>query len=202
MAKLKLTSKIDSDILVVGLGVLNKKLQIESGSAQIDTTPLLATLNAMGATANADEVIKLPGKNTKLIVFTGLGNLDSGIASETLRRAAGAAARELSGNKTSAFALPHKSVIELAAIAEGAALGAYTFIEFLGSKKSEQKAPLSNISVVSKFADTAQAKDAVKRAEIIADQTALVRDLINTPPSHLTPDSFCLRMKKEASNME
>ena len=51
MAKLKLTSKIDSDILVVGLGVLNKKLQIESGSAQIDTTPLLATLNAMGATA-------------------------------------------------------------------------------------------------------------------------------------------------------
>ncbi|MSV65231.1 MAG: leucyl aminopeptidase, partial [Actinobacteria bacterium] len=37
------------------------------------------------------------------------------------------------------------------------------------------------------------------RAEIIAEQTALVRDLINTPPSHLTPDSFCLRMKKEAS---
>jgi leucyl aminopeptidase len=199
MAKLKLTSKIDSDILVVGLGVLNKKLQIESGSAQIDTTPLLATLNAMGATANADEVIKLPGKNTKLILFTGLGNLDSGITAETLRRAAGAAARELSGNKTSAFALPHKSVIELAAIAEGAALGAYSFIEFLGSKKSEQKAPLSNISIVSKFADTTQAKDAVKRAEIIADQTALVRDLINTPPSHLTPDSFCLRMKKEAS---
>jgi leucyl aminopeptidase len=125
--------------------------------------------------------------------------LDSGITAENLRRAAGAAARELSGNKSATFALPHKSVIELAAIAEGAALGAYSFVEFLGSKKSEQKSPLSNISIVSKFADTAQAKEAVKRAEIIADQTALVRDLINTPPSHLTPDSFCLRMKKEAS---
>jgi len=199
MAKLKLTSKIDSEILVVGLSLQNKKLQIESGPAQIDSTPLLATLNAMGATANADEVIKLPGKNTKLIIFTGLGNADSGITSETLRRATGAAARELSGNKTATFALPHKSVIELAAIAEGAALGAYTFSEFLGSKKSEHKSALSSISIVSKFADTAQAKDAVKRAEIIADQTALVRDLINTPPSHLTPDSFCLRMKKEAS---
>jgi leucyl aminopeptidase len=199
MAKLKLSSKIDSDVLVVGLGTQNKKLQIESGSAQIDGTPLLATLNAMGATGNADEVIKLPGKNTKLIIFTGLGVIDSGISTETLRRAAGSASRELAGNKSAAFALPHKSVIELAAIAEGAALGAYSFIEFLGSKKSEQKAMLSNISIISKFADTAQAKDAVKRAEIIADQTALVRDLINTPPSHLTPDSFCLRMKKEAS---
>ncbi len=199
MAKLKLTSKIDSDLLVVGLGQLNKKLHIESGPSQVDSTALLATLNAMGATGNFDEIIKLPGKNTKLIVFTGLGNLDSGATAENLRRAAGAAARELNGNKNATFSLPHKSVIELAAIAEGAALGAYTFIEFLGSKKLEQKAPLASISIVSKFADTAQAKESVKRAEIIADQTALVRDLINTPPSHLTPDSFCLRMKKEAS---
>ena len=194
MAKLKLTSKIDSEILVVGLGLLNKKLHIESGPAQVDTTPLLATLNTMGVSASADEVIKLPGKSSKLIVFTGLGNLDSGITAENLRRAAGAAARELSGNKSATFALPHKSVIELAAIAEGAALGAYTFVEFLGSKKSEQKAPLFNISIVSKFADTTQAKEAIKRAEIIADQTALVRDLINTPPSHLTPDSFTKKM--------
>ena len=135
MAKLKLTSKIDSEVLVVGLGQLNKKLHIESGPSQVDSTALLATLNAMGATGNSDEIVKLPGKNTKLIVFTGLGNLDAGASAENLRRAAGAAARELNGNKNASFSLPHKSVIELAAIAEGAALGAYTFIEFLGRKK-------------------------------------------------------------------
>jgi Leucyl aminopeptidase len=92
--------------------------------------------------------------------------------------------------------LPHKSVVELAAIAEGAALGAYTFVEFLGSSKQEQKAPLELISLISKFSDTAQAKTAIKRAEILAEQTYLVRDLINTPPSHLTPDSFSQKMKK------
>ncbi|MSY15787.1 MAG: leucyl aminopeptidase, partial [Actinobacteria bacterium] len=199
MAKVKLNAKVDSDVLVVGLGSFNKKLQIESGPAQVDNTQLLASLIAMGATGNADEVIKLPGKTTKLIIFTGLGNLENGVTAEVLRRASGAAARSLSGNKGASFALPHKSVIELAAIAEGAALGAYTFTEFLGSKKSEQKPPLATVSIVSKFAETAQAKEAAKRAEIIAEQTALVRDLINTPPSHLTPDSFCLRMKKEAS---
>ena len=36
MAKIKLTAKVDSEILVVGLGLANKKLQIESGAAQLD----------------------------------------------------------------------------------------------------------------------------------------------------------------------
>jgi leucyl aminopeptidase len=153
----------------------------------------------MGATAKADEVIKLPGKATKLVVFTGLGEIKSSYDPEALRRAAGAAARDLNGNKNATFSLPHKSVVELAAIAEGAALGSYTFVEFLGSSKQEQKAPLELITLISKFSDTAQAKTAIKRAEIIAEQTYLVRDLINTPPSHLTPDSFSQKMKKLAT---
>jgi len=201
MIKVKLTTKVDSDVLVVGLGSVKQKLQIESGAAQVDVTSLLATLTAMGATGAADEVIKLPGKNTKLIVFTGLGKIESNYDPEVLRRAAGAAARELFGNKTAAFALPHKSVIEIAAIAEGASLGSYSFTEFLGNSKKDQKEPLAQISVVTKFADTAQAKVAAKRAEIITEQTFLVRDLINTPPSHLTPDSFCNTMKKQGSKI-
>jgi leucyl aminopeptidase len=103
MAKVKLTSKVDSEILVVGLAISNKKLQIESGSSQIDSASLLATLNAMGATGKADEVIKLPGKNTKLVVFTGLGEIKSAFDPENLRRAAGAAARDLNGNKSATF---------------------------------------------------------------------------------------------------
>ena len=199
MVKVKLTTKADNDLLVVGLVSVSKRLQILSSHNQIDTTALLATLVAMGATGKADEVIKLPSKSNKLIVFTGLGKGDSNFSAETLRRAAGAAARALAGNKSATFALPHKSVVELSAIAEGAALGAYTFTEFLGSSKSEQKPPLELVNILSKFSDTAQAKTAAKRAEIIAEQTFLVRDLINTPPSHLTPDSFSQRMKKLAS---
>ena len=201
MVKVKLTTKVDSDILVVGLTKVNNKLQIESNGAQLESVSLLATLTAIGATAKADEVIKLPGKNTKLVIFTGLGDGSSNLNAETLRRAAGAAARELHGNKMATFALPHKSVVELSAIAEGAALGAYTFTEFLGNTKAEQKAPLGSVSVYSKFTETAQAKAAAKRAEIIAEQTFLVRDLINTPPSHLTPDSFSQRFKKLATSL-
>jgi leucyl aminopeptidase len=153
----------------------------------------------MAATGKVDEVIKLPGKTTKLIVFTGIGKIESTFNPEVLRRAAGAAARALAGNKSATFALPHKSVVEIAAIAEGAALGSYSFTQFLGSSKDEQRDPLATVNIITKFADTDAAKAAAKRAEIIAGQTFLVRDLINTPPSHLTPDSFCLRMKKEAA---
>ena len=199
MVKVKLTTTIDSDVLVVGLGTVNKKLQIQSGAAQVDSNALLMSLNAMAATGKVDEVIKLPGKTTKLIVFTGIGKIESTFNPEVLRRAAGAAARALAGNKSATFALPHKSVVEIAAIAEGAALGSYSFTQFLGSSKDEQRDPLATVNIITKFADTDAAKAAAKRAEIIAGQTFLVRDLINTPPSHLTPDSFCLRMKKEAA---
>jgi leucyl aminopeptidase len=199
MVKVKLTTTIDSDVLVVGLGTVNKKLQIQSGAAQVDSNALLLSLNAMAATGKVDEVIKLPGKTTKLIVFTGIGKIESTFDPEVLRRAAGAAARALAGNKSATFALPHKSVVEIAAIAEGAALGSYSFTQFLGSSKDEQRDPLAMVNIITKFADTDAAKAAAKRAEIIAGQTFLVRDLINTPPSHLTPDSFCLRMKKEAA---
>ena len=199
MLKIKLTERADSEILVVGLGLVGKKLQIESTGAQIDTAALLATLTSMGASGEVDEVIKLPSKSNKLIVFTGLGKIESNFSPELLRRAAGAASRHLLGNNSASFALPHKSVADIAAIAEGAALGSYTFTEFRGSSKSAQKDPLSSITVITRFANTAQAKTAVKRAEIIAEQTFLVRDLINTPPSSLTPDSFCLRTKKLAT---
>jgi leucyl aminopeptidase len=199
MLKIKLTERADSEILVVGLGLAGKKLQIESTAAQIDTATLLTTLTTMGATGEVDEVIKLPSKSNKLIVFTGLGKIESNFSPELLRRAAGAASRNLLGNEGASFALPHKSVAEIAAIAEGAALGSYSFTEFRGSTKSGQKSPLSSITIVTRFADTAQAKSAIKRAEIIAEQTFLVRDLVNTPPSSLTPDSFCLRAKKLAS---
>ena len=199
MVKVKLTEKLDSEILVVGFGTIDKKLKIEAGPSQIDTAALLPTLIAMGASGKADEVIKLPGKNCKIIAFTGLGEIGSGIEVETLRRAAGAAARELSGNKSACFALPSKSVVEISAIAEGASLGSYSFHEFKGNSKDDNKQALSQVSVLTKFANTVQAKDAAKRAEIIAEQTFLVRDLINTPPSHLTPISFSEKIKKLAS---
>ena len=180
------------DVLVLGLVSTNDKggLAIESGDLAIDTKSLLISLGDMGATGAEDEITKLPGNSVRLIVFTGLGKKSKTYSHETLRRAAGAASRSLSGTDSATVALPTSDIASLSAVAEGAALGAYVFSEFRGSTKSDQKAAIKTITFYSKFATSAEAKTVLSRAKIIADYTFLVRDLINTPPSHLTPDSF------------
>ena len=109
-------------------------------------------------------------------------------------RAAGSASRALSGNSAATFSLPAKSLAEVSAVAEGAALGAYSFTEFRGSTKDDHKSPLKTITIHSKLATSADAKASVSRAAVVAKYTYLVRDLINTPPSHLTPDSFTKKL--------
>ena len=202
MATLKSSEKQSSEILVIGLSTKAGKLTIESGSSSINTKALLATLEDLGATGKADEVVKVPHSSPRLIVTTGLGETTSDYSGETLRRAAGAAVRALAGHKSADFALPHKSSAQFAAIAEGIALAAYNFTDFRGSTKADQKAPLAQGAIVSKLGTTAAGKAALKRAEIIAVHTHMVRNLVNTPPSHLTPDSFSQSMKKIATSLK
>ena len=197
MSTLKISDGVVKDeVLVLGLTSTNSKggIAIEAGDMAIDTKNILSQLVDMGATGKADEITKLPGSHVRLLVFTGLGKKSATYSHETLRRAAGSASRALAGNSAATFSLPAKSLAEVAAVAEGAALGAYTFTEFYGSTKDDHKAPLKTITVHSKLASSAEAKASVVRAAIIAKYTYLVRDLINTPPSHLTPDSFTKKL--------
>ncbi|MEY4024130.1 MAG: hypothetical protein RLZ23_1091, partial [Actinomycetota bacterium] len=155
---------------------------------------LVQALSDLGATGKADEIIKIPGTSTRLIVFTGLGTSATHYDHEVLRRASGAAARALAGNSSATFSLPAKNIAAVKAIAEGAALGAYRFDQFRGLSKSAQQTPLKAITVHHHLAGKSEAKAAIKTAEVIATYTHLVRDLINTPPSHLNPETFCKAM--------
>jgi len=183
---------LTDDVLVLGLAKTSTKgaIAIESGGLAVDTKALLAALSDMGATGSVDEVIKIPGNSVRLMVFTGLGNKSSSYSHESLRRAAGAASRALAGTSAAGFSLPTKGVRDVSAVAEGAALGAYLFNEFRGSSKDEQKLALKRVTIYCKDAKKPDHQAAIVRAKIIADYTFMVRDLINTPPSHLTPTSF------------
>ncbi len=61
---------------------------------------------------------------------------------ETLRRAAGTAARALFGTKKAAFALPVAEAEAVSAVAEGALLGAYAFTAYQEVGK-DAKRPLA-----------------------------------------------------------
>ena len=202
MATLKTSEDQKSEILVIGLSSKDGKLIIESGSTHVNSKAILAALADLGASGGAEEVLKVPSTgNPRLIVTTGLGENKSDYPSETLRRAAGAATRAIAGHKIADFALPHKNVSQFAAIAEGIALGAYNFTSFRSSSLKNQKAPLATGIVLSKIGNSVDAKHALKRATILATQVHMVRNLVNTPPSHLNPASFSNDMKKIATKL-
>ena len=199
MKALKLASTLATPYAVIGLSATAGKLKIESGAVTVNEKALLEILKNLGATGKSNEIIKVPYSKPQTIYFTGLGETSKSYDPENLRRAAGSAARELAGQSAATFALPVSTLAQISAVAEGAALGAYAFNEFRSSTKSDFKEPLEQIVIATKSTSDAAAKRALVRAEIIARNTAMVRDLINTPPSHLTPDSFCTRMKKLAT---
>lgn len=192
MLKLKYLEKsVNCDALVVGLAKGPKGLEIIS-TLKLDEKEILQSLTDLGATGKADEVIKLPGTATKVILFTGLGKASKEYSSETIRRAAGIAAQNLHGHKSAIFAIEN----DARAMAEGAALGSYTFTDFRGHSKKDQKAPLSEI-----YIDADGDAKLLKEVEIEVKWTFFVRDLVNMPPSFLNPKKFAELVSEKAKKI-
>ena len=193
MLKLKyLTGTVNSDALVVGLAKrANGDLEIVS-TLKLDQKEILQTLKDLGATGGADEVVKLPGTASKVLVFTGLGKAQKSYSSETIRRASGIAAQNLHGHKSAIFAIEN----DARAMAEGAALGSYSFTDFRGHTKKDQKAPLSEI-----YIDADGDNSLLKEITTIVKWTFFVRNLVNMPPSYLNPKKFAELVSTEAKKI-
>jgi leucyl aminopeptidase len=191
-------AKTSTDALVVGITCGSDGPQLASGSAGIDAAlggRLLSVLRTVGATGKPDELTKIgdPGKTkAKVIVVVGLGEAPAKgglIPTERLRSAAGAATRSLSGTSSVAVALPADTVEEAVAVAEGALLGAYAYTRYQ-TRDGAAKAPVGEISVLSRVARDKATKAGVERAQALAEAVSLARDLVNTPASDLHPADF------------
>lgn len=138
-----------------------------------------ASLDMLGATGAAEEVTKVPA-STGPIVAVGVGKRDD-MDAEKLRRAAGVAARSLTGLKVVATTLGE---LGLAAAVEGIALGAYTYRGLKTADVPEDQQPVQKVVFLGK--DQALFDAAV----ITAEAVAFARDLVNAPSSHLFPESY------------
>ncbi|MDX6743222.1 leucyl aminopeptidase [Actinocorallia sp. A-T 12471] len=184
---LKLTqnepASLDVDAVVVG--VLPGPA-LAPGAAGVDQAlggRLVEALQAVGATGKPGEVHKLPTLGAlpaSVIVAVGLGDDPS---AETLRRAAGAAVRALAGTAKAALALPASDADSASAVATGALLGNYAFARYRTGEQPETVEELL-------LAAPADAEGRVAEDTAIAEAVTLVRDLVNTPPSHLSPEDL------------
>lgn len=152
-------------------------------------------LRALEATGGADQVHRLvvPSLPVSSVLTIGLGKPRPEWPADTVRRAAGVAARSL-GNTAAVLTtlgeLPGEGVASAAV--EGLILGSYRFTDFRSPKTAPKDKGLGKITVL------ATAKDAKKDAAhgaAVATAVATARDFVNTPPSHLFPDEFAKRAR-------
>jgi len=153
--------KAASDAVVIGVGqgadgpvLLENPLTAKSAEA------LAESLKVLGITGAADQAVRLPGlpeAGNGVVVLAGVGKVSAGqkLTREALRRAAGSAVRQLAGLTTVTLAFPTADVGDVAAVAEGAALGAYSFTEYRSSKDG-LKDPVRNAVI---FTDLAGDKE-------------------------------------------
>ncbi|KDQ66766.1 leucyl aminopeptidase [Streptomyces halstedii] len=200
-----------ADALVVGVAKGAKGPVVAPGAEAVDKAfdgKLAAVLETLGASGAEGEVTKLPapsGLKAPVVLAVGLGRAperDGAYDAEALRRAAGSAARALSGAKKAGFALPTESAEDAGAVAEGALLGAYAFTAYQGgedkvapksaksAKKSGPKQPLGEVALLGAKPRDKAFKAAADRAVAVAEEINRARDLINTPPNDLYPESF------------
>ncbi|MFF3403098.1 leucyl aminopeptidase [Streptomyces sp. NPDC002659] len=198
-----------ADALVVGVAKGAKGPVVAPGAEAVDKAfdgKLASVLETLGASGAEGEVTKLPAPSSlkvPVIMAVGLGPVpekDEAFTAESLRRAAGAAARALAGSKKAAFALPVEASEDAEAIAEGALLGAYSFTAYQGGEKdaknartgngSGPKQPLAEVALLGAKPRDKAYKAAAERAIALTEEINRARDLVNTPPNDLTPEAF------------
>ena len=186
------TVRADALVVAVASGPGGPKLLGDALPAAF-ARGLAATFTALGVTGTADEVVRVPSGGAvaaPVVVLAGVGATGRGgaVDAEALRRAAGAATRSLAGLRAVALALPAPDVAALAAVAEGALIGAYTYTAYRTA--ADVKQAVGAVTVVTDLARGAAAKAAAARAEVVAAAVAATRDLVNTPPLDLHPAAF------------
>ncbi|AQT82728.1 leucyl aminopeptidase [Mycolicibacterium litorale] len=158
------------------------------------------SLRALGAKGAAEQVTRLhvPSLPVGSVLAVGLGAPRDEWPAEVIRRAAGVAARSLSGVEAVITTLTE---LHLEAAIEGLILGGYRFTEFRSAKTAPKEPALAKITALS---TASGAKKDAARAVAIATAVATARDFVNTPPSHLFPAEFAKRAKSlgEAAGLD
>lgn len=167
---------------------------------------LEAMLEDLGLTGARDQVHRLPGVDdagADLLVVVGLGELpESGNERlDALRYAAGTAIRQLHGIESVALDLPARTVEEVAALAEGAALGAFVDTMYRTSAADRSKTPVEDVVILTDV-DAETAEPHLARALVLGEAVDSTRRLVNEAPNYLYPDSFAGRVLERVAGID
>ncbi|MCU1677931.1 MAG: leucyl aminopeptidase [Frankiales bacterium] len=195
MASLSFTAESPATVsgaaLVFGVRAGGDELALDGPAAELDAAAggaLLAALRAVAAKATAGNIATLPpvpGIAAGRLIAVGLG---TDTTPEGLRRAAGAGVRAAGAGRVvvalAGGATAGGDTADVAAVAEGALLGAYWFDAY----RTEARPAAGEIVVTGHAGDEAL----VRRTTVVVEAVCWTRDHVNTPPGDLTPAVFAV----------
>ena len=175
---------IGADVLVLGVMKTGDGPRLQSDDPALEE--LQKSLVSIGVTGAQDEVHRVPNPNGAAgsIALVGLGS--STITPDSLRYAAGSAARQVRGIESLVVGLPVADDDAVLAVLEGAAIGAYAYTQYRASSLAGTTLPAKTITVATSTANSGL----IERAAAIAEAIHTVRDLVNAPPNDLYPETF------------
>ena len=193
----KLTGKVDTSVIFV---YDDKKLS--KIAAAVDKTfggliaHHLATHTKFNADAGQSLTLALPAKSDTLrVIIVGLGKKDK-LTSDALETIGGKMLGVLVAQGSGKAAILNADDLDatsLSSLLLGVQLGSYRFDDYKTVKKDKDTAQLKTITIVTSD-DKQLAKDS-KIADALAQSISLTRDLVNTPPNFLYPESFAAQIK-------
>ncbi|WP_209372790.1 leucyl aminopeptidase [Brevibacterium renqingii] len=194
------TSPVKATASVLVLGAADSTVLGLEGAKAVQKA-LDDAARAIGFTGSAGTTARVPapkGVSAESVMLVGLGDFnasseDAAGNHEALRRGAGSALRALDGADSVALALPAATPAEVEAVTVGAALGAYRFLEY----RSEGKTPGDVTVLGPKGKSFTAAHDS---GAVIAAATNRARDLVNTPPLDLYPESYAEIVRSQAKD--
>ncbi|BCD60007.1 MULTISPECIES: leucyl aminopeptidase [unclassified Nitratiruptor] len=155
-----------------------------------------AELELLGFKGDSEEVAFLPEKR-KIYVGSKLDH-------DEIRIAAAKAVKTLKGKdfKTAKAGvyIQNCPITNIKAFVEGAILGDYEFKKYKSKKDSKglEKIILANEEYSDKNFTLEKAKESIHEAKIVAKATNMVRDIVNTPPNEIYPETFAELAKEVA----
>lgn len=197
---------IEADALILGVYSSKDGATLAPSSLPAEALEgLQEILEDLGITGAADQVYRLPGTedtDTNLLILTGLGakSEDALTAANALRYGVGSAVRQLSGLESVIVDVPATTSQEMAAIAEGITFGAFTDAQLKVNSADSVKEPISSAVIITDCAAD-EVEPALERALVLGEAVHHTRVLVNTPPSHLYPETFAQKAEERVEGL-
>ncbi|MEY4532238.1 MAG: hypothetical protein RI926_7 [Actinomycetota bacterium] len=186
--KLTLVTRPSAKAFIV-IGAVTEKKGVRLISSR-DTSQLQKHISSLDITGTQDSFTTVidPADPKTVIAVVGLGS--SPLTPNIFRYAGAVATRKLAGHETVAFDLDIAELEEITALAEGAALGTYSYNDYKSTP--DKKQPIHAVEIV-----VAQGvKAELTKPSVTSEALSLVKNLVNTPPNDLYPATFVDRALK------